>query len=138
MKKSFNIQELLHPKFKCHCLHVCVSLLHVDLITFIFVASSLLKASSKFHYLCLLLHYFVVCSILASFHCSLELLKKSSFLWLLCFLSCFLLALHHCFSKFLEKNFFFLCGFIIFLSVFFLLSITTLQSFERGACSLLD
>jgi hypothetical protein len=59
-------------------------------------------------------------------------------LWLLCFLSCFLLALHHCFSKFLEKNFFFLCGFIIFLSVFFLLSITTLQSFERGACSLLD
>jgi hypothetical protein len=84
-----------------HCFHLC------NFIVVIFVASLLFKALSKFHYLCLLLHYFVVCL----------------FLFRFIGLQSFCPTLHHCFPKFLERSSLFPYGLSIFLHVFYLLFI---------------
>lgn len=98
---SLSYLQLLVAFFS-HGFHFCGSLLHVVVIAFIFVASSLLRSSLKFHHLCLLLHYFVVCFVFASLHCSPKLLEKSSL---------------------------FPCSFFVLLSISSLLSITTFSSF---------
>jgi hypothetical protein len=60
------------------------------------------KSFKKFHYLGLLLHYFVVCFVPTLFHCSLKLLERSSL---------------------------FSCGFYVFLHVSSLLCVIVFQSF---------
>lgn len=91
----------------CLCLLVAYGFHLCNFIVVIFAASLLYKALSKLHYLCLLLHYFVVC------------------LFLFCFigLQSFCPTSHHCFPKFLERSSLFPYGLSIFLHVSYLLSI---------------
>lgn len=124
-----------------HCFHLCGSLLHVVVIIFIFAISSMLKASIKFHYFCLLLHNFVICfSFFFFFHFLLSKASKEELLVSLqffCFLVYLLIVFHHHFLKLLEKSLFFPCSFNVFLHVSFLLSIIIFQSFKRRVRSLL-
>ncbi len=95
-----------------HHVHLC------NFIVVIFAVSSLSKALSKFHYICLLLHYFVACLFLfcfiglqsfypTSYHCFPKLLEKSSLFLTASLFSCMsLLCLPSSISKASRKELF--------------------------------